>query len=302
MKKMKATQKMALLPILILFSAAVFVYAQEVGQAEPPAAPSPESPDRPRFMLSDDYIADLLEKIKQNDPNEAARLEKLQQEDPRQFRLEIRRITWEQMKSERQSRLERPVLPEGPEGSDAMRNTRNPGRIFNARDRAREQLGEMEQELISWLEKNEPDKAKELAELKENNPLAYMKIIAIETKKYREIIEAEKTNPALAEILKKDLALKQQRDQLLEKIRGATDEKEKQQLAEQLKQVVSERFDLIVQKKQFKYEDLKKKLEELQQRVNRSQTELENFKNKKEEHIKTYIEKLISQAEQFDWD
>ncbi len=303
---MKATQKMALLPILILFLTAVFVYAQEANQAEPPpipppepqVTPPPEPPDEPRFMLKDNYITDLLEKIRQDDPNEAARLEKLRQEDPHQFRVEIRRIASEQMKSEREPGFERPMLPEGPEGRDAMRNRR----AFKARDRGREQVGEMEQELISWLEKNEPDKAKELAELKEKDPPAYRKRIAIEMKKYREIIETEKTNPALAEVLKKDLALKQQRDQILEKIRGTTDEKEKQQLTKQLKQVVSERFDLIVQKKQFKYEDLKKKLEELQQRVNRSQAELENFKTKKDEQIKKYLESLINQAGQFDWD
>ena len=300
MKKMKATLKLMSLSLIIFFMAAVFAYVQAAEPAEspppPPAEPNTEPSHGPGFMLNEEYITDLLEKIKQDDPNEAQRLEKLRQEDPRQFRTEIRRITRQQMESRRDAGFERP------EGQPEMRNPRNPDRAFRAREKVREQLGEMERELIIWLEKNEPQIAKELAELKEKDPLAYMRRIAIEMKKYRQIIEAEKTNPAFAAVLKQDLVLKQQRDQLLEKIRAATDEKEKKQLTEQLKQVVSERFDLIVQKKQFQYEELKKKLEELQNRVNKSQAELENFKNKKDEHIEKYLENLINQAEQFDWD
>ena len=280
--------------------AAVFAYAQAAEPAESPPPPSAEpiaEPSHgPGLMFNEEYITDLLEKIKQDDPNEAQRLEKLRKEDPHQFRAEIRRISRQQMESRHNADFEQP------EDQAGMHNPRNPGRGLRAREKVREQRGEMERELISWLEKNEPQTAKELAELKEKDFAAYQRRLAIENKKHRQIIETEKTNPAFAAVLKQDLVLKQQRDQLLEKIRAATDEKEKQQLTEQLKQVVSERFDLIVQKKQFQYEELKKKLDELQNRVNKSQAELENFKNKKDEHIQKYMENLINQAEQFDWD
>jgi hypothetical protein len=288
---MKASRKMALL-ILILFLAAVFAYAQAAEPAEspPPPEPTAEPSHNPAFMLSEEYIADLLEKIKQNDPNEAQRLEKLRQEDPHQFRVEIRRISQQQMESRHD------VDSNQPQGQAEMRKPRNPDRVFRAREKVRE--GEMERELISWLEKNEPNDAKNLAELKGKDPTAYMRKIADEMKKYREIIEAEKTNPAFAAVIKKELTLKQQHNQLLEKIKAATDEKEKEQLTEQLKQVVSERFAVEVQKKQLKYEDLKKKLEELQQQVIKSETELENFKNTKNEYIDTHMKGLPEKANQ----
>jgi predicted nuclease with TOPRIM domain len=57
-----------------------------------------------------------------------------------------------------------------------------------------------------------------------------------------------------------------------------------------------------LQKKQIKYEDLKKKLEELQKNVNKSQTELDKFKNDKDAQVDKYLESIISQSEQFDWD
>ena len=296
---MKTSRKIALL-ILILFLTAVFVYAQAAEPAEspppPPEEPTAEPSHYPGFMLNEEYIADLLEKIKQDDPNEAQRLEKLRQEDPHQFRAEIRKITQQQTESRHDAGFERP------ESQTEMRNPRNPGRAFRAREKAREQLGEMERELISWLEKNEPNDAKDLAGLKEKDPPAYKRRIADEMKKYREIIEAEKVNSALAVILKQDLVLKQQRDQLLEKIRAAADKKEKKQLTEQLKQVVSERFTVEVQKKQLKYEELKKELEELQRRVSKSEAELENFKNKKTEYIDTDMKDLLEKANQLDKD
>jgi hypothetical protein len=289
---MKASRKTALL-ILILFLTAAFVYAQaaEPEESPPPpqAEPMTEPPHGPGPMFNEEYITNLLEKIKQDDPNEAQRLEKLRQEDPHQFRAEIRRITRQQMESRHF---------EQPEDQTGMHNLRNPDKGFRAREKTREQLGEMERELISWLEKNEPQTAKELAELKVKDPPAYTKRIAIEMKKHRQIIETEKTNPAFAAVLKQDLVLKQQRDQLLEKIRAATDEKEKQQLTEQLKQVVSERYAIEVQKKQLEYENLKKELEELQKQVSKSEAELEGLKNKKTEYIDTNMKDLLEKANQ----
>lgn len=235
---MKAAQKTALLPILIMFLAAVFAYVQPCQAEEPTEEPDSMPPPR----------------------------------------LEHRR---------------------GMPGEEGMPG--EAGESMRGKARMHSRLQAMETELISWLEKNEPETAKALAELKEKDPPSYRRRLAIETRKYREIIEAQQTNPALAELLKKDLELKQKRNELLDKLKAATDDKQKEELTAQLKEVIGERFDLIVQKKQIKYEELKKKLEELQQQVKASQAELENFKNKKDEHIKEHLDNLINKNEQFDW-
>ncbi|MDD5011790.1 MAG: hypothetical protein PHQ00_06680, partial [Phycisphaerae bacterium] len=154
---------------------------------------------------------------------------------------------------------------------------------------------------LSWLEKNEPEKAKELAALKASDPPGYRRMM-FEMRNYRQIIEAEQTNPALAEALKQDITLKQKRNELLEKIKGTTDEKKKAELTTQLKEVIEQRFDLIVQKKQLRYEELQKRLEDLQQIVNKSQAELETLKSKKAEQTEKHLEELLSQTERIDWD
>lgn len=170
------------------------------------------------------------------------------------------------------------------------------------REMIRDRFRNMETEITSWLEKNEPNTAKELSALKESNPRAYMRRLTMEMRKYREIMDAQQTNPALAELLKKDLGLKEKRNELLEKYKAATDEKQKKELMSQLKDVISERFDLIIKKKQLKYEELKKKLEELQNNVKSSQAELENYKKNKDELIKQHLDELVNKTGQFDWD
>jgi hypothetical protein len=304
---MKAILKMTLLMMIILVLTAAIGYAQKSESAAPPveAPPPPQAesssaipPEGPRFMLDESYIAELLEKIKQNDPNETQRLEKLRQENPRLFQVEMRKLAWQQHKS-------------SPEGMGPDRAGRRAARMgtpedesmgLRGKERMRDRLQNMEEELISWLQKNEPSEANELAALKRKDSRAYTRRLSVDMKKYREIIDAEQTNPALAELLKKDLVLKQKRNELLEKLKGTTDKKQKEKLTAQLKEVLGERFDVVLQKKQFQYEDLKKKLEELQQNVNKSQADLENYKNNKEDLIKKHLDELINQAGQFDWD
>ncbi|MBN1787927.1 MAG: hypothetical protein JW806_05970 [Sedimentisphaerales bacterium] len=169
------------------------------------------------------------------------------------------------------------------------------------RARRHSRMRAMEEELMAWLEKNEPDIAKSLTELKEKDPGSYRRRLAIEGRKYREIIEAQQTNPELAELLKKDLALKQERNETLEKLKAATNDKEKEALTKELKEIVGKRFDLIIKKKEIKYEELKKKLEQLQERVDKSKAELKSFKDKKDEHINEQLESLISKSNRFDW-
>ncbi|MGB8225358.1 MAG: hypothetical protein WCE45_00630 [Sedimentisphaerales bacterium] len=304
---MKATLKVTLLSMIILVLTAVIGYAQESESAAPPAEqpPPPQAesapvppPGSPRFTLDESYIAGLLEKVKQNDPNEAQRLENLRKENPGLFQVEMRKLAFQQHRDSREG-----MGPDRAGRREArMGGPEDESMGLRGKERTRDRLQNMEEELTSWLVKNEPSEANELAVLKGKNPRAYMRRLSVDMKKYREIMDAEQTNPAMAELLKKDLVLKQKRNELLEKYKGATDEKQKTELMAQLKEVTSERFDVVLQKKQLKYEEFKKKLEELQKNVTKSQADLENYKKNKDELIKKHLDELINQAGQFDWD
>ncbi|MBA7708375.1 hypothetical protein ES703_117273 [subsurface metagenome] len=96
--------------------------------------------------------------------------------------------------------------------------------------------------------------------------------------------------------------LKGKRDKLLGKIRAASDKDEKKELVENLEEVISSRFDLIVRRKQVEYEQLHKKLEKLQKRVKQSEAEVEKWKKVKSEKVKERLKELISRSEKFRWD
>jgi hypothetical protein len=167
--------------------------------------------------------------------------------------------------------------------------------------RIRHNVQERETELMTWLEQNDPNKAAELKALKEKDARAYARRMMLEMRNYWGIMDAQRTNPALAEVLKKDMVLKQKRSELLEKYKIATDDAAKAELKEQLKDVLEQRFDLIVQKKQLRYEDLKKRLEQLQEDLKKSQAELESLKDKKDQQVQNHLDELLNRSEEIDW-
>ncbi len=258
-----------------------------------------------RFELTDETIERIMKRLGQTDPKKAQQLEQLRDKDLEKFKVELRKVMREQFgrgrggkrgsRSRRELRSEHDRPMGGPHGFPGRRG---PERMKHQRMRQKHT------EYLEWLEKNYPDKAKKLAELKENNPNLYGRKIALSLKKYGRIKEASEENPQLAEVLKEDLELKQKRYRLLGKIRRASDEDQKQQLTKELEQIISSRFDLIVKRKQIAYEQLRQKLEKLKDQVKKSEAELEKQKNVKfkNESVKARLEELISRTEKFKWD
>ncbi len=272
------------------------------GTAITASAEAPITEERGRMFMNDDkMVARILERIAQNDPTEAERLEQLREDNPGQFKEELR----EAVSAHRhQDNLQESARPQGRRRRSSHQNMRpmSKGQAGRAKERARGRLEYKEQELIGWLEKNEPEKAKELSELKAKDRGKYRRMISIEMKKYRGIIEAEKTNPELAKLLKKDLELKVQRNKLIKKIAASTNNDEKEALDEELEDVISDRFDVILKKKQMRYDDLAKRLEELKKKVKQSKSELDNFKDKKSEYISERAKSLLEGSSEFKWD
>ena len=77
---------------------------------------------------------------------------------------------------------------------------------------------------------------------------------------------------------------------------------ENEELVKKLENVVISRFDLIVKRNQIKYEQLRKELEELKERVKKSEAEVEKWKKVKSEKVNERLEELINRAEKFGWD
>ena len=233
--------------------------------------PDARSTKSKRWELSEKRIEQILQRLEQEKPEEAKRLKRLRQEDPEKFKEAIR------------NRARKDFLS------------------TSGHEEWRQRMEKWHQEYIEWLRKEYPDEAQRLIDLQAGDPDRYPGRLRASRRKYGPIMEAGQKNPELAEVLKEDLGLQQWRKDLIEQISTAEGPKRKE-LTEQLRAVISKRFDLIVRKKQLRYEELVRKIEQLRKRVQQQQAEVEKLKEKKQRTIKQRMEELIGKTEKINWE
>ena len=254
--------------LTLAVAAAVLVSFNHPCRAEQPAQQAqadtnkPTTPTPQLVEPGEVMIKAMMERIANTDPLRAEELEKLRETDPEEFKKEIGKTMREMS--------HRPVR-----SCDRQKGRRGRGQRMEMPFETRGQGGrrwpaimrQRHEEYLEWLQDNYPDQAKELIELREQDPQLYMRRLGLSFKTYGKIAEAAKENLKLAEILKEDLELKKQRDGLLSRIKDTTDDKKKQQLVKELEEVVSARFDLVVERTQIRYEQLSQKLERLKKEL-----------------------------------
>ena len=157
------------------------------------------------------------------------------------------------------------------------------------------------EEYLDWLKENYPQEAQELEKVRQENPELYMRRVMHSSRKYGRIAEAAKDNPELAAVLKEDLELKDERDEIVQKLRSAEGE-ETEALTAELKEIVSRRFDLIVKRKQLQHKQLLEKLEKLKKQVEESEAEAEKWEATKDEKVQSRLKELLERSEKFRWD
>ena len=227
-----------------------------------------------RFELTDEDINRIISSLEKSDPNAVKELEKLRKEEPEKFQAELRRYGREEF-----------------------------GKII--RERIEGWRRQRQNEFLQWLAKEYPKEAENLAKIKENEPKLYFEKFDLIRNKYWRIFEEERMNPELAEVLKEDLRLKDKEDELANRIKAAKNEKDKQKLMAELKEVASRRYDLIVRQKEIAYERLLKWLEELRKRIKDSRDEIIRWQDAKvkAENIKKHMRDLIEESSPpFRWD
>ena len=157
------------------------------------------------------------------------------------------------------------------------------------------------EEYIKWLEKNYPDEAQTLQDLQEKDPEQYFRSAFASRRKYGRIMEAEKRNPELAEVLKEDLEIQSLRIGLLKEV-NQVNGKKREEIVKELESLVSRRFDLIVRKKPLQYQDLQKRLEKMQTELKQRQLEVKKLQETKEKAIEDRVKDLIDQGEKVKWE
>jgi hypothetical protein len=284
---------------------------EEQAMTEP--QPGPEGPMQAgQLDMGPEQVERMLAQIRKTNPEKADELVGLREKDPEAFKAELRKFAREQFMKRMAERRGEPLKwqkggAEGPmAGTPGAQPRMGRGQQFEGAGpgMTREWMQERSEEYAKWLKENFPDEATKIERLKEVNPGEYMRAMGISWKKYGRIYLASKDNPQLAPVLKEQLALKEKRTALLQKIKTTTDEKQKKALTGELEQVVGQQFDLIVKRKQIAYEDMAKKLEELKKEVDQRKAEVEKWKTKdfKNQQVKQRVNELINETEKFEWD
>ena len=224
---------------------------------------------RRRPELTDEQIDSVLEELTKRDPNTAKELADMRKKDPNEFRNELRKSAWPEI-----------------------------GRIIMSSWEARRQS-----EFLAWLEKYVPKEAEELARLKENEPDLYTQKYELTWRKWGRIYDQTRRNPEFAKVLVADFQLRERQNELLVKYNAAKAEEDKKELMAQLEEVVSDRYDLTVRRKQMEYEQLLRRLEGLQNQVKASIEEIKTWKTDefKEKTMKERLEELTKKKREFPW-
>lgn len=238
----------------------------------------------------------MLDAIERQDPEKAKQLRELREKDPDAFAAEInnRRMGVMRGNSRHQGG------PEIPPEADRMESMH--GRGGNMRNAVKERFTMRNDEFLAWLEENYPTVAKQLREAFENNPeTAFMDTMHI-AGKYRALFETAKRNPELANLMRMDDQLKQRREELLKNY-SAGKIKRKDVLAE-LEEVVSARFDIIIEKRRMRFDELKARLEELQKEIEKQQKDLETLSRERDAQIKKRVDELTAEngKKEISWD
>ncbi len=167
-------------------------------------------------------------------------------------------------------------------------------------DKWKEQLDKRHVYFIEWLQKNFPKKANELLTVFNKQPEQFTEKLDKIKEVYGPILREERYHPDLAVVMREDLKLQDRRDQLLREIGLAKDE-DKPELFKQLKELVSARFDNLIQQKQLQYEYTIKRLERVKQQLDERGKELEKLKAEKNDSVEKRLKELTEQNEKINW-
>jgi hypothetical protein len=172
----------------------------------------------------------------------------------------------------------------------------------------RERLGVRRQErnakFVEWLKANYPSDEQALAKLKERDPQLYISSFDHLMKQYGYIFEADSSSQELGRVLKQDFDLRKREEELCRQIRNEKSEAKQQALGAEFQDVVAKRFDLLVRRKEIAYEQLLKKLDELQQQIRESKDEIGKWRDPKvkQENVKQRIKDRTGNKVRFKWD
>ncbi len=223
--------------------------------------------------LSKEVVDRIMAGIQKRDPAKFKQLSELQKKDPEKFKAQLR--------EQGQPELDQIIR----ERFDARRQERNT-------------------KFVEWLKANYPAEEQSLTGLKQKDPQLYVTEFDRLMRRYGYLFEADSSCPELGTVLKADFELRKRLSEVVRQIRQEKSDAKKQALGMELQDLTARQYDLIVRGKQIAYEQLSKKLDELQKQVGNSKAELTKWQDPKvkQENVRQRVRALTENKVQFKWD
>lgn len=229
------------------------------------------------LQLTEKQISHILNELRKTNPSKAQEIEKLKDSDPEAYIEAIREQIGKQIEASKELQVEQPPEPAWKRHLDLKH-----------------------EEFLAWFQEHYHEDYAEVSQLQTSDPETFAQRVIDLIKIYGPIQKMEQYNPDLAAAMKKNLELQKQRDALLLQIR-ITPKQEQAKIIEDLKAVVSQRFDTIVQEKQLQYDWLRGRLAKLTQRLETRADELETLRKTKDESVEARLKELIERTEKVNW-
>jgi hypothetical protein len=237
--------------------------------------------------LSRDSIDQLLSKLDTESPDLARQLRQWRKEDPFRFVLEIRRIALARNPKAAKAAGRQPKSVAGESDVPV-----DPTRQGQWRQNQEKQIADF----LEWFSVAYPEKANPVQQLRKKDYEGFLNHISAVRRRFEPLMRAEKRDPELAKILRKDIELQDLCGELLGKIAAAKD-KDRRTLTEQLTRVVANQFDIIVQKRKMKYADIETKIGQMQKEVDEQKRQLDQLVQKKEQVTQDRVKELLAPPE-----
>jgi hypothetical protein len=294
-------QIVALAAFLFVVTVPCLAAGPEPSRPEPGKSSAATSePNRPsRQQMWQQRIDRAMDMIKESDPNKARVMTTLRTSDPNRFNRELREFFAQRMRDqsfdfslfEQGAGGDRPGGPGMPGGM--------PGEMGPPGDRwprldPKAMMDKEREDFMKWMKANYPEEEKNLAELRKKDPKSIDREMMQHFRQYMGIYIASKYSPKLVEILKQDLPLRKEQRDLITAIDKTSDAAGKTKLTQLLRDIVTRRFDLLVQQKQLEYDMLLERLKTLEDRIKESKAKVDDMKLNSKQHIEKRLNELLS--------
>lgn len=183
--------------------------------------------------------------------------------------------------------------PGGPEGRPGQREMR-PGQEGPAMA-GEEQVSEAQiKQFEEWLKTEDPDRYKEIQEIKGINPQVYKRVIFEGVHHWRHMMMVKSKDPAAYALMKKEMDYNKKLHSLMKQYKESQNESQKKQLKSQISEVVTQLFDV-------RTENRSKEISHLEEQVNQLKKMMEKRKANKKLIVDRKIQEITGEMDGLQW-